>query len=199
MGTRKATRPAVPGTQGMVASAHPLASMAGLRILMQGGNAIDAAVAVASTLNVVEPYMSGVGGDGSMVIYLSRGGQPTVLDYYGLTPMTATLKGTTADDLKMGPKASLVPGSLGGWLEALRQHGTMKPRDVFSPAMAYAENGFPVTHKNAEFIEGARERLQFTPEGAALFLPGGKPPRPGSLLVQKELAGTYRKVADGGA
>ena len=79
-------RSTVTGRRGMIASGHPLASLAGLRILMQGGNAIDAAVATAAALNVVEPYMSGIGGVGYMNIYSARSNEHKILDYVGLTP-----------------------------------------------------------------------------------------------------------------
>ena len=85
-------RSTVTGRRGMIASAHPLASVAGLRILIDGGNAIDAAVAVAAALNVVEPYMSGLGGDGYMHIYSAREQVHTVLDYMGRAPYGATLE-----------------------------------------------------------------------------------------------------------
>ena len=90
--TGAAHRSTVTGTRGLVSSAHPLASLAGVRILMQGGNAIDAAVATAAALNVVEPYMSGIGGDGYMHIYSAAKKEHKVLDYMGPTPKAAELE-----------------------------------------------------------------------------------------------------------
>src|SRR5690606_1978852 len=107
-----AGRPAVMGRNGVVASAHPLASLAGLRILMAGGNAVDAAVAVAATLNVVEPYMSGLGGDGYMLISTPDACAPVVLDFNGTVPRGARADDYTAEETQIGPKAPLVPGAL---------------------------------------------------------------------------------------
>src|SRR5687767_51875 len=101
---RHAHRPVVMGTRGAVASAHPLASMAGIRMLLAGGNAVDAAVAVASTLNIVEPFMSGMGGIGLMLIS-RRSGEKHVLDFIGRSPRAADIARCTDDDLSGGPKA----------------------------------------------------------------------------------------------
>src|SRR5437870_3976753 len=113
---RLAYRPTVMGRRGVVTSAHPLASMAGIEILLAGGNAVDAAVAVGSTLNVVEPFMSSAGGIGLMLI--SRGGERHVLDFIGRAPRAADAAGCTEDDLAGGPKSCATPGNLGGWLAA---------------------------------------------------------------------------------
>jgi gamma-glutamyltranspeptidase/glutathione hydrolase len=138
-------RATVTGRRGMVASAHPLASLAGLRILMQGGNAIDAAVATAAALNVVEPYMSGIGGVGYMHIYSARENEHKILDYVGLTPRATALKFYDRPEKKaLGPLSPLVPGACGGWLEALRRYGTMDAGTVLAPAIEYAEQGFAV-------------------------------------------------------
>src|SRR5262244_1884338 len=100
-----AHRPVVMGTRGAVASAHPLASMAGIRVLLEGGNAVDAAVAVGSTLNVVEPFMSGAGGIGLMLISRAGGRERHVLDFIGLAPQGADPARATADELAGGPKS----------------------------------------------------------------------------------------------
>ncbi|MCY3711052.1 MAG: gamma-glutamyltransferase, partial [Caldilineaceae bacterium] len=147
-------RSTVTGRRGMIASAHPLASLAGVRIMMEGGNAIDAVVAVAAALNVVEPYMSGLGGDGYMHIYSAREQEHTVLDYMGRSPYGATFEEVgSAESRARGPRSPLVPGSCGGWLAALERYGTMDAATVFQPAIEYAEHGFPLTVKNAEFTE----------------------------------------------
>src|SRR4051812_48033012 len=108
-----AARPAVMGRNGMVTSAHYLASQAGARILMDGGNAVDAIVATAATLNVVEPYMSGMGGDGLMSISLPGASAPLVLDYSGAAPTAASANELSAAETLAGPKAPLVPGAVG--------------------------------------------------------------------------------------
>ncbi len=192
-------RPTVTGTRGMIASGHPLGSLAGLRILMQGGNAIDAAVATAAALNVVEPYMSGIGGVGYMHIYSARTKEHKILDYVGLTPKATDLGLYDSTDKKdRGPLSPLVPGACGGWLEALRQYGTMDAATVFAPAIEYAEQGFALTVKNYEFFEKNRADLSLYPSSVEAYLPGGHSPRPGEILAQLDLGRTFRAVAEAG-
>ncbi|MBI4572464.1 MAG: gamma-glutamyltransferase [candidate division NC10 bacterium] len=186
----QAHRPAVMGTRGMVATAHPLASAAGLQMLWRGGNAVDAAVAAAATLNVVEPFMSGIGGDGMLLLYLGRSRERKILNFMGRTPYAARPEACTEADLQKGPKSCLVPGNFAGWWEALRVHGRLKPEVAFAPAIHYAEEGFPLTHRGAAFFAEHRPRL--TPEAAAVFCPGGEVPRPGTTLTHKALAETLR-------
>ncbi len=193
---RNAYRPTVMGTRGAVASAHPHASMAGIQMLLAGGNAVDAAVAVASTLNVVEPFMSGVGGIGLMLI--SRGRERHVLDFIGLVPRAGDASRCTDDELAGGPKACATPGNLGGWLAALERFGSMDRSRVLAPAIALAENGVPLTFKNVDFFEAARATLGRSPEAQRLFLSNGRP-RAGDVVTYKEVAGTLRQVAEGGA
>src|SRR2546425_4374894 len=150
---RHAYRPVVMGTRGAVTSAHPLASMAGIEILLAGGNAVDAAVAVGSALNVVEPFMSGVGGIGLALISRARTAERHVLDFIGHAPRAADATSVTESDLAGGPKSCATPGNLGGWLAAHERFGTMPRSAVFAPAIAMAENGVPLTWKNVEFLE----------------------------------------------
>lgn len=195
-----AHRPAVTGRHGAVASAHPLASLAGLTMLQQGGNAIDAAVAVASTLNVVEPYMSGAGGVGYMVIQSGNGSAPTVLDYIGRAPAAATPDKFPSDDVKDdGIRSPLVPGALGGWLMALERYGTMDRETVFGPAIDHAENGFAVTIKNHSFMLNNRDRLRKWKTSSEAYLHDGETPEPGAILRQPNLARTFRTIVEAGA
>jgi gamma-glutamyltranspeptidase/glutathione hydrolase len=193
---RLAYRPAVMGRRGVVASAHPLASMAGIEMLLAGGNAVDAAVAVASTLNVVEPFMSGAGGIGLMLI--SRGAERHVLDFIGGAPKSADARQCTDDELVGGPKACATPGNLGGWLAALERFGTMDRARVLAPAIGHAERGVPLTEKNVEFFEQARQTLGRSREAERLYLGHGAL-RPGAVVTYKDLATTFRQVAEGGA
>ena len=193
---RLAYRPTVMGRRGVVASAHPLASMAGIEMLLAGGNAVDAAVAVASTLNVVEPFMSGAGGIGLMLI--SRGAERHVLDFIGRAPKAADAGRCTEDELVGGPKSCATPGNLGGWLAALERFGTMDRARVLAPAIGHAERGVPLTFKNVEFFEQARQTLARSREAERLYLGNGAP-RPGGVVSYKELAATLRQVAEGGA
>jgi len=184
----------------MVAAAHPLAAVAGLRILVQGGNAVDAAVATAAALNVVEPNMSGIAGVGYMLVHCAATGELCVLDYVGLAPAATRLE-SYADPATAirGPLSLLVPGACGGWLEALRRFGTMDAGTVFAPAIEYAERGFALTARNCEFFAMAAADLRRFPPAAAVYLPGDRLPRPGQVLVQAELARTLRAVAAEGA
>ncbi len=194
-----AHRPMVTGKRGMVASAHPLASLAGLRILMQGGNAIDAAVATAAALNVTEAFMSGIGGVGYMIIYSAKKQEMKVLDYIGLTPKAADLKlFDTPEKHSAGALTPLVPGACGGWLEALSRYGRLKPSAVFAPAIEYAEQGYPFTVKGHEFYHSSASRLRPFPASVANYLLGGRAPLPGQVLVQKDLAATFRKGVEKG-
>ncbi len=196
-----AHRPAVTGVNGAVASAHPLASLAGLRMLQQGGNAIDAAVATAAALNVVEPYMSGAGGVGYMVIRSADGGdQPFVLDYIGRAPAAATPDMFPDEDTKnTGIRSPLVPGALGGWLMALERFGSLDRATVFAPAIAYARDGFAVTIKNHQFMLNSRDKLREWATSSAAYLHDGETPIPGSILKQPDLARTFEAIVEGGA
>src|SRR5262245_18345627 len=115
---RNAYRAAVAGRRGAVASAHPIATLAGMQMLLEGGNAVDAAVAVASSLSVVEPYMSGVGGIGLMIYFSAKEQKPYLLDFVGRAPQSADPADATRDQLDHGPRSSVTPGTLGGWLAA---------------------------------------------------------------------------------
>ncbi len=191
-------RSTVTGTRGMVASAHPLASLAGVRMLLEQGNAFDAAVAVAAALNVVEPYMSGIAGVGYALIYCAAERRVRVLDYCGRTPHDATSEAFPTTDMQDGGVMScLVPGACGGWLELLERYGTMDRATVFGPAIELAENGFAATVKNAKFMKDAVPRMR--PTGAEVMLSRGRAPLPGEVLIQKDLAGTFRRVVEGGA
>ncbi|HZP37604.1 MAG TPA: gamma-glutamyltransferase [Methylomirabilota bacterium] len=195
---RQAYRPTIMGTRGAVASAHPLASMAGIRMLLEGGNAVDAAVAVASTLNVVEPFMSGAGGIGLMLISRARTRERHVLDFLGPAPLAADPARCTEDELAGGPKACATPGNLGGWLAAHERFGSMPRQAVLAPAIDLAENGVPLTFANVSFFEQARAQLGRSAEAQRLYLGNGGP-RPGKIVTYKELAATFRQVVEGGA
>src|SRR6266850_5196406 len=195
---RHAYRPVVMGRRGAVASAHPLASMAGIRILLEGGNAVDAAVAVGSTLNVVEPFMSSAGGIGLMFVSRRGGAERHVLDFIGRAPASANAARATEDELAGGPKACATPGNLGGWMAALERFGSMPRGRVLAPAIDWAEQGVPLTFMNTTFIEQARPQLGRSVEAQRLYLSNGGP-RPGKIATYKELASTFRQVAEGGS
>ena len=191
-------RPTVTGTRGMVACAHPLAALSGVRILLEGGNAFDAAVAVAAALNVVEPYMSGIAGVGYAMLYDAKTDRVRVLDYCGRTPYEARAElFDKVTDKDAGPRSCLTPGACGGWLALLERCGTMPPAKVFAPAIELAERGYALTVKNSAFMGNSGGRLN--EDAARVILSRGRPPLPGELLVQKDLAHTFRRVSEGGA
>ena len=196
---RHAYRPVVMGTRGAVTSAHPLASMAGARMLLEGGNAVDAAVAVGAALNVVEPFMSSAGGIGLMLISRARTARaPRARLHRARAPGRRSRAQATEDELAGGPKAFATPGNLGGWLAALERFGSMPRGRVLGPPSSTPRTACPLTWMNTTFFEKSRETLARSAEAQRLYLGNGGP-RPGKIVTYKELAGTFRQVAEGGA
>jgi gamma-glutamyltranspeptidase/glutathione hydrolase len=189
------------GTRGVVVAAHPLAAMAGIQTLLEGGSAVDAACATSLALNVVEPYMSGPGGVAA--ILLSRRGARETLLSAGAIPAAGDAARVTEADLKGGAKSIGVPGLPAAILALHERYGTLPRSAVFAPAIRLAEDGFPLTWKNCEFFEKGRAQLAYSAEAERTFLSnggtGGRIPRPGTVLVQKELGGTLRQLAEGGS
>jgi len=171
-----AYRPAVPGVHGLVTAGHPLAAMAGLQVLMKGGTAMDAAVAVGATLNMMEPQMNGVGGNGFMTVYDRKSGRVYSLSMAGATPKSIKGEAMTPETLDWGINAGIVPGNFGGYLVGLERFGTMSLAEVFASAIDYAEHGYPIDPSLATAIGRARTRLSQFPTTASVFLPGGRPP-----------------------
>lgn len=191
-------RPVVMGSHGMVVSGHPLASQAGLRILLEGGNAFDAAVATAATLNVVEPYMSGLAGLGVLLCYPAREKRVRVLNFSGRAPYAATPDRYNPETQERGILASLVPGNVAGWFTLLETYGTMERARVLAPAITYAEEGVPITHQNHHFMQQNMPLLSSCPTAAQIFLPGGNAPQPGTVLRQTALAKSLRAIVEAG-
>jgi gamma-glutamyltranspeptidase / glutathione hydrolase len=181
----------------MVASTHWLASAAGMAVLEQGGNAFDAAVAAGFTLQVVEPHLNGPGGDLPAILWPVTQGRPTVLCAQGTAPRAATIE-RYRDELDLalipgtGPLAAVVPGSFGGWLVLLRDHGTMPLADVLRFAIDYAENGYPVVPRIAATILGVEQlfRDEWT-TSADVYLSA----LDATLHRNPALAQTYRRLA----
>ena len=193
-----ASRPAAMGANGMVSSAHPLASMAGVRVLAEGGNAFDAAVATAATLNVVEPYMSGVGGIGVALVHVASEGRIRALNFSGRAPKAAEPDRFTDEAKESTILASMVPGNLAGWLTMHEAYGSLDRQRLLQPAIEYAENGFPITFFNSSKIAQAAEILLPFPDTASIFLDGGRAPLPGTRRKLPHLADSLRKIAAGG-
>ena len=151
---RSANRPEVPGVYGLVTAGHPLASMAGIRILMDGGNAMDASVAVLAVLHVVRPQMSGAAGNGFLTYFDRASGTVHSLSATGAAPAALDAASLTPDELNKGIMAGAVPGLFGGWISALERHGTMRLEEVLAPAVDYAKK-----RPSAGGVGGARDPL----------------------------------------
>ncbi|MCY3989917.1 MAG: gamma-glutamyltransferase [Caldilineaceae bacterium] len=198
--TASAFRPSVMGRNGMVASGHALASQAGIQALMAGGNAVDAAIATAAALGVVEPAGSGVGGDGFILIYWAEIGEVSAVNATGPAPGAATRERYLADGgIPMkGIRSVSVPGLVDGWLLAHERYGALPLEKVFRPAISLCEDGFPVSHLLAEQIRGEHERFAADPHTRAVFTSDGEPIPTGSLLCNRNLGTTLRKIAQEG-
>ena len=187
------------GVDGMVSAGNPLASMAGVNVLAEGGNAFDAAIAVATTLGVVEPYMSGPGGSGVAIVRLAGESRPRALDFFGVVPKAADPSRYTAETKDLGILSPLVPGNVAGWLELHSKHGTFELERLFQPAIDYAESGFPTTYQNSAVVAEFADRLRPFASSAAVFLDGaGKAPAPGTRLRWPQFAASLRIIAERG-
>jgi len=187
----------------MVVSVSPIATAVGVETLRRGGNAVDAAVAVGFALAVVHPAAGNIGGGGFMVFRFASG-ETAALDYRETAPGLATpdmyldSSGTITEASVTGHLAAGVPGSVAGLAEAHRRYGRLPFADVVAPAIRLAREGFTLDDDRAGGIRAAARRLARFPASAAQFLPGGKPPHVGDVLVQADLARTLRAVADSG-
>lgn len=182
---------------GMVASAHPLASDAGLQMLRRGGNAVDAAVAAAFAIGVVEPMMSGIGGSGSMLIWDAASTRAEHLDFYGSAP--AGIDPPNADVHGDPARLVAVPGAVPGLLIAHERFGRLSRQEVLAPAIRLAGEGFPVSPLLARTIADDSAKLTRPGRAQELFWPDMRPLAAGSRLVQPELETTLRRIADRGA
>ncbi len=196
---------AVRGAHGMVATDEELASKAGVEILQMGGNAVDAAVATAFALAVVEPAAGNIGGGGFMLVRMADG-RSSFLDYREVAPGKATRDMYIKADGKLdteasviGYKAVAVPGTVAGLELALKTYGTMKLADVMAPAIRLADGGFPVSEKLAKEFRGERKDLQKFSISGRIFLRNGELYNAGETLRQPELAATLKRIAKTGA
>jgi gamma-glutamyltranspeptidase/glutathione hydrolase len=196
-----AFRPPAMGVRGVVSSAHGLASQAGVRALMQGGNAVDAAVAVAATLAVVEPFMSGLGGGGGyMLIRDAKTGQIHGLDYLGRAPRAAQGDAWTDQEAVYSDvRSTIQPGPVAGWLAALERFGRLDRAAVFSFAIEVAERGWPISAFAHGMLVAAEARLSRFASSRAAYFPNGRVPRVGEIVPQPGMARSLRTIAEGGA
>jgi len=193
------TRPEIEGTFGVVTSTHWIATAVGMATLEKGGNAFDAAVATAFTLQVVEPHLNGPGGDAPVVVYDVRRGKPEVICGQGPAPAGATIAHYRREGLDLVPGTGLlaacVPGTFETWMLLLRDYGTLPLAEVLAPAIGYAQNGHPLLERAHATIATVAELFrEHWPTSAAVYLPDGAPPPAGTLFTNKQLAATYLRI-----
>jgi gamma-glutamyltranspeptidase/glutathione hydrolase len=194
--------------RGMVTSNHPLASLAGTEMLVQGGNAIDAAVATMFALSVVEPMMTSIFGSGFLTIRLADG-TLTTIDNYGTVPLAAhetmfePIPGSLDNDVvgglnDTGYLAVSTPGTLLGWATAVERYGRLPLATVMAPAIRFARHGFRVSPYLRSITEMSREALARFPASAEVFLPGGTIPHAGSNIRRGDYANTLERISSAG-
>ena len=199
-------RSAVMARNGAVATSQPLAAQAGLRMLLDGGNAVDAAVAMAAALNVVEPGSTGIGGDMFALIWNKDERKVVALNGSGRSGAAANV-----DDVRKAGFDSIpneldgcafsvsVPGTVHGWETALEHYGRMTLAEVLRPAIDYAMNGYPVSEVIARGWEGSETKLRHRPSGSQMLPINGRAPKCGEVAVLPELGGSLQVIAEGGS
>jgi len=194
-------RSPVYATHGMAATSMPAATLTALDVLRAGGNALDAAVAAAAVLGVIEPQSTGIGGD-CFCLYAPAGqGRVVALNGSGRAPAAAAIDWFEENGIALlentSPHAVTIPGAVSAWETLLAAHGTKGLDELLRPAIGFAEDGWPVHHRVALDWRLAEDKLRRT--GADAFLPNGAAPREGDLFVQRPLAETLRGIARHGA
>jgi len=193
------TRPEIEGTFGVVASTHWIATAVGMGILERGGNAFDAAVATAFTLQVIEPHLNGPGGDVPVIVHDVKRGRTEVICGQGPAPQGATIAHYRSLGLDIVPGTGLlaacVPGTFETWMLLLRDYGTMRLADVLAPAVSYARNGHPLLERASATIATVEDLFRdHWPTSAAVYLPHGVVPQPGVMFRNTALADTYSRI-----
>ena len=194
------TRPEIEGTFGVCTTTHWIATAVGMAILERGGNAFDAGIAAAFTLQVVEPHLCGPGGDVPVMVYDQRKGKPEVICGQGPAPAGATIA-HYRDKLGLdiipgtGLLACCIPGTFETYMLVLRDYGTMRLRDVLEHSIAYAKNGQPIVERACATISTVSQLFkEHWPTSATVYLPGGKVPAPGTLFRNPAHAETYLRI-----
>ena len=187
---------------GIVATSHTLASQAGAQILARGGSAMDAAIAANAVLGVTEPMMNGVGGDLFLLYWDAKTGKLYGLNASGWAPRGLSIAYLKQKGTLQMPQAGIdsvtVPGAVDGWAKAHARFGRLPWKDLFTPAIYYAEHGYPVPELIHDFWEGDAQALKQTPEAERVFMPGGKVPELGEMFANPDLGKTLRLLAEGG-
>lgn len=193
------TRPEILGRFGVVTSTHWIASAVGMKMLEQGGNAFDAAVATGLVLQVLEPHLNGPGGDMPAIIYSAAKGKVEVICAQGPTPAGATIEHYTAEGMKVIPGdgllATVIPGAWDGWMLMLRDYGRLSLREVLEPAIFYSAQGHPLLPRVAATIAGLSDFFRKEwPTSHATWLPDGKAPEPWANFTNPVLAETWKRI-----
>lgn len=203
VGPPRQSRSVTLARNGMVATSHPWAAQVGLDVLRNGGNAVDAAVAVNAMLGVVEPMSCGIGGDLFAIVWDNKTQKLYGLNGSGRSPATISRQVFQERQLEKIPLDGLLcwstPGCVSGWDELLRRFGTKELSELLAPSIETAENGFPVTEVIAHYWKGAEKDLAKWPDSAATFLIDGRAPRMGEVFRNPNLAQSYRLIAEHGA
>lgn len=204
--SRAAFLPPVSGEREAVVSAHRLATRVGMRVLEEGGNAVDAAVATAYALAVVHPCCGNLGGGGFLTLHLAGRGEDVFLDFRERAPLAAKRdlfldeRGRVDRDRSRRSFLAVgVPGTVAGLERARSRYGTWPRERVIAPAIELAEKGFELDQADVDILSYGAKLFAGSPEAARIFLPGGRPPRAGDRLVQPDLARTLRRIAERGA
>ena len=196
------TRSPVLAANGLVATSQPLASAAALRVLQDGGNAVDAAISAAAVLNVVEPNSTGIGGDMFALVYMQQDGKPVGLNGSGWAGSKASVDFFRSRGLGevplLGMHSVTVPGAVAGWYKLHQKYGKLPMSRVLRPAIDYADKGFPVSDIIAGQWHRTEERLRATPDAASHLLIDGRTPRHGDLFRMPKLARTLTMIAEAG-
>jgi len=200
---RSSARSMVVTREGIVATSHVQASVAGAQILARGGSAVDAAIAANAVLGVTEPMMNGMGGDLFAIYWDAKTGKLYGLNASGWAPQGLTIghmraKGATSVPLA-GIDSVTVPGAVAGWHALHERFGRLAWKDLFQSAIFYADDGYPVPEVIASYWNDSVERISKDPEGRRVYLPNGKPPAVGQVFQNHDLAKALRLVAQNGA
>jgi gamma-glutamyltranspeptidase/glutathione hydrolase len=192
-------RPAIMAGGAAVASSHYLATTAGMRVLQQGGNVVDAGVATGLCLNVLQPHLTSLGGVAPIILHLAAERRTVVIDGLGVWPRAASIDYFLehhGGDMPEGILRSIAPAAADAWLTALEMFGTLTFEQVSAPAIELAECGFPMYTSLHSDLTAAPDAFQRWPSTAEVLMPGGQVPALGQLLVQRDLARTLRRMAE---
>lgn len=186
------------GTRAMVSSGHPLASQAALRVLQEGGNAMDAAITAGGVLAVTKPESCGAGGDAFCTYYDAAADKLESLNCSGRAPAEASLEAYKDGIPLLGPRSASIPGIVRGWADSLARQGTITLSEALSPAIHYAENGFPVSVRLSNAMARDSKALMPCKAAAEAYLKNGRPYQPGEVIKLPDLARSLRTIAEDG-